>query len=376
MSSANACSQTDLVDGAIAWLRDRLPDSWTVERPPRELAIGRKPRQTVDSILSLAGPNGTFATLAVEARPSFSPRDATTLLPSIAQLVRSIGGNVPLLVLAPWLSKRSQALLAEEGVNYLDMTGNALIRLDNPTLYLEAVGALRDPQPKPRGRPQLTGAKAARLIRMLTDVRPPYGVRELADASDLTAGYVSQLLGTLYREALLERTNRGAVTSVDVPALVRRWADSYDVFKTNGTETFIAPAGVGRLLSELAESPNAGVEIAITGSFAATRLAPIASPAMLIAYCDSPAALGKSLGLLPADEGANVALLEPFDPVVWLRTSIEGRLRYAATSQVAVDCLTGNGRMPAEGEALLEWMEAHEEAWRLASLDELESTLR
>lgn len=51
-----------------------------------------------------------------------------------------------------------------------------------------------------------------------------------------------------------------------------------------------------------------------------------------------------------------MVILKPFDPVVFDLTQTEGNLRYAAPSQVAVDCLAGNGRMPAEGEALLEWM--------------------
>ena len=29
---------------------------------------------------------------------------------------------------------------------------------------------------------------------------------------------------------------------------------------------------------------------------------------------------------------------------------------FAAVCQVAIDCLTGFGRMPQEGEALLDWM--------------------
>jgi hypothetical protein len=41
---------------------------------------------------------------------------------------------------------------------------------------------------------------------------------------------------------------------------------------------------------------------------------------------------------------------------------------YAAASQVAVDCLTGNGRMPAEGEAIVRWMADNEDQGRLVSL--------
>ncbi len=39
-------------------------------------------------------------------------------------------------------------------------------------------------------------------------------------------------------------------------------------------------------------------------------------------------------------------------------------MTYAALSQVAVDLLTGPGRNPAEGQALLDWMETDERTWR------------
>jgi hypothetical protein len=49
-----------------------------------------------------------------------------------------------------------------------------------------------------------------------------------------------------------------------------------------------------------------------------------------VAYSDSPQDLAGSLGLIPTDQGANVALLSPFDPVVWDRTSEdEGHLCFA-----------------------------------------------
>lgn len=111
---------------------------------------------------------------------------------------------------------------------------------------------------------------------------------------------------------------------------------------------------------------------AITGSVAATRLAPITAPALLLAYCDDAEGLARDLGLLPASEGANVVLLAPFDPVVWQRNDTDDGLRFVAPAQVAVDCLTGNGRMPAEGEAILEWMAENEDAWRLRELPDPE----
>jgi hypothetical protein len=361
-------TETSMTQEAVVWLAERMPRNWTVESS--EVAPEGSP-VPADSRITLRGPNGTTTTIAVEEKASVSPRVVLGELSPRVQSARNMGAHLPLLVISPWLSRRAQSLLAEEEISYIDLTGNALLRIENPPFYLQTTGAERNPRPAPRGRAQLRGAKAARLIRLLIDVRPPYGVQEMAEASGLTPGYVSRLLDTLYQEALIERGPRGPVESVEIDALLRRWAASYDVFKANRAQGFVATEGVERLLRRAGDVPGIGTRSVITGSFAATRIAPIASPALLLLYDDTPALLARDLGLLPADEGADVQLLAPFDPVVFARTRIEGGLRYAAPSQVAVDCLTGNGRMPSEGEALLGWMLSNESDWRLDSLADL-----
>ncbi len=279
-----------------------------------------------------------------------------------------MGGFHPLVVVAPWLSRKTQALLTKNGIGYIDLTGNARVLANNPPFYLETVGAERDPAPKKQGKAQLRGPKAARLIRLLTDVRPPYRLGELAAAADLAPAYVSRLLETLYDEALIERGARGPVEVVDIAGLIRRWANSYDVLQSNRPESFIAPNGVKFTTDELSNYPSEKTRFAITGSVAAIRLAPITAPALLLAYCDDPDALASDLGLLPASEGANVILLEPFDDVVWRRTLTQSGLRFVAPAQVAVDCLTGTGRMPEEGEAVLDWMVENDDVWRQPEL--------
>lgn len=367
--SANLKEQeTPLTDQAVAWLQSRLPRGWSVE------AGDFSPEQNqlqADTRINLRGPNGTISSIVVEEKQSVSPRDVLGQLSPRVRSARTMGAYLPLLLIVPWLSERTQALLAEAEINYLDLTGNALLRIDNPPFFLQTTGARRNPSPAERPGAKLRGAKASRVIRLLLDVRPPYGVLEIAEATGLNRGYVSRLLEALYREGLIERAPRGPVESVDVPALVRRWAQGYDTFRTSGTEGFIATAGLERLLERLAANPALGTRAVITGSFAANQLAPIASPALLLLYYDLPQLLAVDLDLLPAEEGANVMILKPFDPVVFDRTRIEEGLRYAAPSQIAVDCLGGNGRMPAEGEALLEWMAAEESTWRLPSLGDL-----
>jgi len=154
-------------------------------------------------------------------------------------------------------------------------------------------------------------------------------VRELADAAGVAPGYVSRLLDALDEEALIEQSRRGGVDETDVPGLLRRWAESYDVFKANRLAPFIAPMRATGAMAALAEARDSG-PTAVTGSFAAVRFAAVAAPALLAVYSDGPDRLARELNLLPTDQGANVVLLRPFDP--WCGTARTTR-KASATSR-------------------------------------------
>lgn len=365
MTANAALSENDIVRLAVAWLRERVPAAWEVQPVNRQEAGGDGP----DAAIEIRAPN-VYATLAVEARRSFGPRDVDRLFGRLGRTLRILSPHISVLVVAPWLSPRTRELLKAQGINYLDLTGSAFIRLDNPALFVETQGTARNPTPANRGKARLRGPRAGRMLRFLIDVRPPYRVTDAAAGTELAPGYVSRLFDALDDEALVERAQRGRVTSVDVGGLIRRWTENYDVFATNNAQTFLAPRGADRALPRLAGVSVSG-RIAVTGSFAAVRLAPVAAPALLCVYAERTEALAEALELIPADDGANVALLRPFDPVVWQRTIEEDGVAYVAPSQLAVDCLTGNGRMPAEGESVVDWMLANENAWRVDSLSDL-----
>ena len=366
MKANTDLAENEMIQIAVNWLRSRLPGNWEIVPTVRQMPAPGRGR--VDAAIDVKSPSGIYSTVAVEAKKRFSPRDVDRLLGGLRRTLRNLAGNIPILVVSPWLSDGSRDRLRSEGINYIDLTGNSFLRLDNPTIFIDTEGARKDPSPLPRGKVRLQGPKAGRVIRTLVDINPPYGVRELATATQLTPGYVSRLLTTLDDEALVERTARGTIISVDIDGLIRRWTISYDIFRTNERTTYIAPAGANQTLRRLISINKRTV---VTGSFAAARLAAVAGPALLAVYSDDPIALASELGLIPTDEGANVALLKPFDPVVWERTLLEDGITFASPSQTAVDCLTGNGRMPSEGEAVLQWMISNEKAWRLNALPQI-----
>ena len=131
-------AENEVTATAVAW----LPENWEVGATSRaEFQATGDGR--LDTAIDLESPNGTFTTMVVEVRRTFGPRDVDRLLGGVARVLRRLASNIPVLVIAPWLRERTRGLLSDQGVNYLDLTGNALIRLDNPTVFIQTGALLR-----------------------------------------------------------------------------------------------------------------------------------------------------------------------------------------------------------------------------------------
>lgn len=310
-----------------------------------------------DATVQLRAPGGTEARIVLEAKVRLDPRGVV----AVAALAAKAAARGPLLVVSPYLSPSTRERLREAEISFLDLTGNARIVLTKPGLFIETHGATEDPDRKVRPARSLTGPKAGRIVRALVDRKRLPGVRELAAATRVDAGYVSRVLTLLDSEALITRGGRGRIERVDWPALLRRWAREAPLESRGEVRSFLEPRGLSALLARVGES---GDTYAVTGGLAAARFAPIAPARLAVIWIRSSETTAERLGLRPAESGANVLLVEPNDDLVFEGATEHRGVRYAAPSQVAADLLTSPGRGPAEGEALLEWMRENEEAWR------------
>jgi hypothetical protein len=350
-----AISDNTLVAGIFRELQRRLPEGWGA-RLAEPAKRDRRVRARADAILKVQRRGASAGTILIEAKTRLEPKDvdylAATLRPPPDQ---------PVLIAAPFLSPRTRERLRNRGFAYADLTGNVCLSLAEPGLFIETTGAAENPEPAPRDRNSLKGAKAGRLVRVLCDFRPPVGLRELAGRAAVDPGYASRVVDLLDREALITRTPRGPITSVDWPGLLRRWSEEYSPFRRRGAAMYLAPRGITAVVERLRSTTT---RFAVTGSWAAARVAAVAPPRLLLVYVDRLAGVEGELDLRPADAGANVALLSPFDAVVFERTSKDRGITIAALSQVAADLLTSPGRGPAEAEALMTWMNDHEAVWR------------
>jgi hypothetical protein len=346
-------SSNSLVADIVEALQRRLPDGW-VSRVLKPSKAARA--ASVDAMLSVRRKGAASGTVRVAAKRRIEPKDVDSLAAALRPTP-----DEPVLIAAPYLGRRTQERLRGSGFAYADLTGNVRLELSEPGLFIETTGARENPEPTPRDRKSLKGAKAGRLVRALCDFRPPLGLRELAKRAGVDPGYASRVVDFLDREALVTRTPRGPITSVDWRALLSRWSQEYSPFRRQGAALYLAARGIPAVIARLKQLKT---RYAVTGSWAAAEIAPAAPPRLLTMYVERSRDVEQALDLRPAEAGANVALFVPFDEVVFERTSVKKGITIAALSQIAVDLMTSPGRGPNEAEALLQWMQDNEDAWR------------
>ena len=358
--AAPRLSDERLMQLGLDQLRQRLPPRWSIEAAPGltdpdQVRVGRM------IVIKSSGMDTTDAT--VEVRRSLTPQDARRLLEGpVGLLDGTTGDDCAVIVVAPYLSPRTRELLATRNVGYIDLAGNIRLELEN--LLIDIERASRNPNPAPTPPPGLRGAAGGRVVRVLVDAAPPYALTDIAKAAGVDRGYGSRILDALSDEALIERAPRGKVTSVDWPALLRARAQHLDLLSPPAAQGFVAPRGGRQMIADLTQRPPQDLW-AVTGSFAAVRIAPVAAPALLVVYTINPGLMASEQRLLEAGEGADVVLVRPSNYGPFDRAQAADGIVWAGLSQIVLDSLSGNGRMPAEGEALLDWMVQHETEWRI-----------
>src|SRR5260221_3732435 len=325
-------------------LAAKLPAGWKQRVTRLESSRSGRP----DAILEVTGPDGAKVRVSVEARMSLVPRAVSDVKTRLTGYSTDPG-----LVISPFLTRSTRERLRTENLNFLDLTGNVLLVLARPGLYVETQGAEQDPSPKRQPGRSLRGAKAARIVRALCDFPPPLPISDLATRAKVDISYASRVVEWLSREALVDRRPRGPVQSIQTAGLIRRWAQDYAVLTSNDARSYLDPRGLDNLTRGLSKGAIRG-RYALTGSIAANRIAPITPARLAMLYVDDVESAAAALNLRPTDAGANVMLLTPFDDVVFERTWKDGGLTIVTASQAAVDLLTSPGRAPSEAEAILE----------------------
>ena len=337
-------------------LREKLPTGWKLRLERAYQANTGEP----DARVVVSPPAGAELEVLVAVRKRLEPRDVKRIA---EQLERFGTGEAHRMVMAPYVSPLARSRLSEADLGYADATGTTELTLAsaNSSFTVSSVGAHTNPWPERRPLASLKGPASARVVRALCDISPPYGVNDLAERSGASAPVVSRVLGVLDSDGLIERAKRGPVTEVDWVGILERWSADYAFAETNPVRSCLEARGTQALFEKLAAS---GLNYALTGPAAVRHQIRVAGERAVALFVDDLPRAKRALDLTEVESGANVLLAEAFDPVVFERNNTIDGLVAVAPSQAAVDLLTGPGRWPAQGQALIAWMRENENDWR------------
>lgn len=352
-----ALQETSVLQEAVRAVRALLPPNWQANLSAVE------PRAPGVAVMVLRGPTGPAVTYLVETKRS-GGMPLTVLVATLREMQRATG--YPCLVVSDYVGPTTRRALTEAGMSYADSTGWVRLVSEDPLILLTGEGAERSPRtPETAAVVRMNGVATSRVIRALSAVEVPVGVRELAQLAGVSPGSVSKLLTTLTADGIVDRDARGAVTGVRRRSLVRRWAQDYGYATSNtGMSYWIAPRGLANVTDRLTQREG----VAVTGSAAARRLlppdkTPVVPLRLLALYAVAPRTLAEQLDLVPTDAPtANVVITAPQDERILQQSG--DPLAIAPTPLVVADLLTLPGRSDAEAEQLMDALAETDPSWK------------
>jgi hypothetical protein len=287
--------------------------------------------------------------LIIECKSSGQPRYVRDAMSQLSREIVRANGLTRGLVVAPFLSVASRAMLSESGMGWLDLAGN--VRIAFPRFHLEISKADRDPFATKREQRSLFFPKSARLLKLLLhQPQVAWKVVELAAQADVSVGQVSNV-----RRALIEREWARAETGEGLrltqpDALLDAWRDDgvqapsvvlrgYTL--KHGREL---DAAIDEVFAEVARWES---HMLLASHSVARRVAPYARVAGEFFYA-APVGielLKRHLQISPTDKGENVTVFRASDEGLWQETMGLGKqLQGTGLIQTYLDLLSTGER--------------------------------
>ena len=262
---------------------------------------------------------------------------------------------VPLLVV-PYMGEAGRALCRARGIAWIDLSGNA--EIEALPLRIRILGMPN--RYKRSGRPEsLFASRSARVARtFLMDAHRVWQQTELAEATGLSAGYLSRLLPRYQEAGFIESKSEGRslryrVTNPD--AMLDAWYADYDFSDHTILRGHVAARNGPELVRELSAAlASLGVAHAATGLAGAWLWEPFAAFRTVTIYLEAlPASeLMAAVGFHEGVRGSNTWLVVPNDQGVFTGAEARQGVRCASAVQVYLD-LKGQPERAEEASAEL-----------------------
>jgi len=300
-------------------------------------------------------------TLLVEAKKTVYPRDVQQALWRIKASSGRSGkpgiGVVPMLA-AESLSPGAKELLRAENVGYFDSGGSLYLPVPGAYVYIDK------PPPKAQVsamRSLFSGRRAQAIHTLLMHREQWFGVKELAEQSQVSAATASEVLSELEKFEWIAPRGRGPNKERqlrDPRALLDAWSRQAIDDQPQALQRYFVPgARADALVDRAAQAFDArGASYAVSHEAAAQRYAPFLTSVgqvrcRVLAAPEANDALA-DLGARAVNEGANFAIIEVKSPGELLLRERVGNAWLASPIHVYLDLLRGEGRAKEMAEHL------------------------
>ncbi len=289
--------------------------------------------------------------LIVEAKTSGELRLAREAINAVRRRYPKAQRNAYAVFVAPYISPRTAQLCTQEGVGYIDLSGNCRLSFDG--IYIEREGRPNKFAQKRELR-KLYSPKASRVLRVLLNApRKAWAISALAREAEVSLGLAWKAKELLADREWLSRESAGVLLK-QPEELLTDWAGNYS-YRQNGVRDYFSmqkPAQLERALAEVCGKRK--VRYALTAFSAAERMAPMVRYQRVFAYvADGVEELAKELELKEVPSGANVTVLEPYDDGVFYGARAFDDVQAVSPIQAYLDLFSNKGRGEEAAEALL-----------------------
>jgi hypothetical protein len=293
--------------------------------------VGRPSRSAPELVFRSGG-----TTYVIEVKPR---GDLLSAQAAAFQLSRHAAhGRRVRLVVVPLMGQRSAAFLADHGISWLDLAGNADITA--PGLRVRIMG--KAGAPRTLGRPADPFAPRRARISHLLLLFPArrWRQQELADASGLDRGYVSRTIEVLVQAGLVQRHAGGEVGPRDPRLYFEAWRDAYRFSRHRIIAGHVGARSGEELAIRLARHAEAAsLDFALTALPAAFFLTRFGGFRLVTAFlaAEPDQAWLNELRFRPEPQGANLWLVIPKDEGVMLGTQVAQGIRCVSGVQASLD---------------------------------------
>ncbi|MDO4490067.1 MAG: type IV toxin-antitoxin system AbiEi family antitoxin [Lachnospiraceae bacterium] len=294
---------------------------------------------------------GTEKTIRVVVYETVTPMT----LKKAAIAMKEIAKGRYSMIMAPYISEKSEQVCIENGIGYADFSGNILLSVG--TMYISEKG-----NPNKYAKKKETAnifyassTKTLRILRkMLEDTDRVWRIKDLATEAGCSIGMVSRVKERLCEQLWAEMTSEG-LKLIDPRGLLDAWSQEYSrsTIKMVPCYTLESLPKFEKRIKELYDKH--GIESCLTGLAGGSRYAPVVRynrVHVLVRNKDVEEFITHS-GCKRVESGANIMLVEAqADQMNGIR-NINGDL-VASPVQIFLDCTKIKGRGAEMAEAVFE----------------------